>query len=111
MAHRKYRNIPTIVDGIRFDSRKEAKRWAELRLLEKAGNICDLHRQETFDMWVGGHKICKYVADFTYYKTRGDVAYGFVVEDVKSAATRKNPIYRIKKKLMKAIHGIEILET
>lgn len=104
---RKYRNVPTVIDGIRFDSKKEAKRWGELRLLKKAGEIDDLSRQLTYNISVQGILICKYTADFDYFDCKKQK---IIVEDVKSPATRKNPVYRIKKKLMKAIHGIEIQE-
>ena len=49
---RKYKNVPTIVDGIRFDSKKEANRDAELRLLQRAGHITNLQRQVPFDLIV-----------------------------------------------------------
>ena len=109
---RKYRNTPVVVDGIRFDSKKEAKRWGELRSLEMASRdgISRLQRQVPFALDVNGQRICKYVADFMYYDHRWD-PIRLRVEDVKSPATRKNPVYRIKKKLMKAIHGIDIMEV
>ena len=108
---RKYRNTPVVMDGIRFDSKKEAKRWGELVLLERHGEICNLRRQVIYPFLIDGMKICSYTADFKYENARSTGQGTIIVEDVKSPATRKNPVYRIKKKLMKAIHGIEILET
>ena len=108
---RKYRNKPTEVDGIMFDSKKEARRWGELKLLEKAGGISKIKRQPEYHLSVNGVMICKYSADFEYYDHKWCPERKLIVEDVKSPATRKNPAYRIKKKLMKAIHGIDIVEV
>lgn len=104
-SHLKYGNIKTVVDGERFDSKKEAERWCVLKLLERAGHIANLRRQVRFPMEVNGQFICAYVADFTY--DRG----GLVVEDVKSPATRNEPTYRLKKKLLKALHGLDVAEV
>jgi hypothetical protein len=94
------------VDGITFDSAKEAKRWQELRLRERAGEITGLTRQMPWTLEVNRQTVCTYVPDFSYCE-RGEV----IVEDVKSEMTRKLPVYRLKKKLMQAIHGIEIREV
>jgi hypothetical protein len=103
---RKFRNTPTEVDGVRFDSKREAARWGELRLLERAGEISDLKRQQPFPMKVNGQHVCNYLADFVYRDHAGKV----VVEDVKSPVTRKDPTYRLKAKLLKACHGLEVRE-
>ena len=112
---RKYRNIPVEVDGIRFDSRKEARRWSELKLLERAGEVTHLERQVRFACRVDGHLICHWVADFVFFDTRREGPDGQVgcrvVEDVKSPITRKNPVYRIKKKLVEALFNVVITET
>jgi Protein of unknown function (DUF1064). len=102
---RKYRNSPTVVENIRFDSRKEADRWAELRLLEKAGKIQNLTRQVKFSLDVDGVHICNYIADFAFDEN-GEV----VVEDVKSTATMTR-VYLIKRNLMWALYRIRIKET
>ena len=108
---RKYRNEPTIVDGIRFDSQKEARRWQELRLLERAGEIHGLKRQVPFVLIPsqkrGGKVIerpVKYVADFTYYGTDDELN----VEDTKGMRTQE---YIIKRKLMLWEFGIQIREV
>jgi hypothetical protein len=102
----KFKNKRTEVDGVKFDSKKEAARWQQLKLMEDAGLVKDLKRQVRFALEVKEQLIGYYVADFTYLD-----ASGFVVEDVKSDFTRKNPVYILKKKLMKAIHDIEIREV
>src|SRR6185503_18266965 len=107
----KYRNKKTEVDGITFDSAKEAKRWKELQLLERAKKISGLKRQHKFPLWVNGVEIGSYVADFVYMDVEKGYATRFVVEDVKSEITREIPLYKWKKALMKAVHSIEIVEV
>jgi hypothetical protein len=107
--HSKYRNVKTVVDGITFDSRAEARRWRTLRMLERVGEIINLRRQVKFSLDVNGVHICDYVCDFIYGHCRQSRPIT-VIEDVKSIATM-TPAYRLKKKLMKAIYGIEIVEV
>lgn len=102
----KYRNKKTVVDGVVFDSAKEAKRWQYLCLLQRAGQITGLERQVRIPIVINGIKVCSYVADACYYE---DGSYR--VEDTKSDFTRKLPVYRLKKKLIKAVLGIDIVET
>ncbi len=104
----KFRNVKTVVDGVTFDSKKEAKRWAELRLLRAAGEIRDLTIQPEFKIKHNGFPICTYRADFQYWTTADNRR---VVEDVKSEVTRKNPVYRLKFKLVYAFHNIMITEV
>lgn len=99
----KYHNEPTMVGDERLDSKREARRYEALKLLERAGEISNLKRQVRFRLEVNGHLICNYVADFTYTEG-GD----FVVEDVKGVRT---PVYKIKRALMLAVHGIKVTET
>ena len=107
MTQSKYFNKKTNADGLRFDSKKESVRWLQLKQQEADGLITKLERQVNFDCIVNWQKICKYVADFTYYNKSGV----FIVEDVKSSFSKKMPVYRIKKKLLKACYGIDIFET
>jgi len=102
----KFGNVRTVVDGKAFASKKEARRYAELKLLEQARDIQYLRTQLRYPLKVNGVLIATYVADFVYVDTaRGNAQ---VVEDAKGFRTRE---YQIKKKLMRAIHGIEIKET
>lgn len=108
MMKSKYGNIKTTTsDGITHDSMKEANRWCELKLLERAGKIRLLQRQIKFELIPKqeGERAVFYVADFTYIEDDK-----FVVEDVKSPATRKKESYIIKRKLMLWVHGIKIKE-
>lgn len=98
----KYGNIKAEADGMLFASKAERGRWMDLRLMEKAGEIKELQRQIRYPLEVNGMHICDYIADMVYEKN------GLVVEDVKGYRTE---IYRLKKKLMLACHGIEIKET
>lgn len=102
----KYRNVKTTVDGITFDSRAEAHRYSVLRILEKTGHIRNLRRQVPHNLVVNGVKIGAYISDFEYFDIRNNKE---IVEDVKSTATKTRE-YSIKKKLMKAIFGVEITE-
>jgi hypothetical protein len=108
----KFRNREVEVNGVHFQSAKEAARSYELDQWQLQGRITDLERQVTFDLVVTGRLICQYIADFVYLAPVDPFSgLSRVVEDVKSTATRKLRAYRIKKKLMKAIHNIDILET
>ena len=106
----KYRNVKVTVDGIKFDSKIEAKRYGELKLLERAGKIEDLTLQTKFKL-IGQYaplltekgRHMAYIADFTYWDVETEKR---VIEDVKGM---KTPIYLIKKAIMQAM-GYEILE-
>jgi hypothetical protein len=106
----KYGAIKQTVDGIVFHSKREAKRYCELRLLEKAGEIQNLELQPKFVLTVDtGPETCEmlgnYIADFAYHdKATGKI----VVEDSKGFRT---PLYRWKKKHVEAQYGIEIREV
>lgn len=92
-----------MVDGITFDSRREANRYAELKLEMLAGEISHLQLQKHFSLDVNGIHICDYVADFVYQRNGKQT-----VEDAKGKATEE---YKIKRALMRAIHDITIVEV
>ena len=99
----KYRNKKTTVNGRTFDSKLEAARYVQLVRLQEGGVVFGLKCQVTFPLMVNGSLICKYICDFTYTDSDGK----FVVEDAKGVRTRE---YILKKKLMKAVHGIDVIE-
>ena len=99
----KYGSIKAEADGIQFHSKAERGRYMDLRLLEKAGEIRELEMQVRFPLVVNDLLICDYIADFQYQGREG-----LVIEDVKGFKTRE---YLMKKRLMLAIHGVEIKET
>lgn len=110
MFGRKYGNQPIVVDGFRFDSIREATRWQQLRLMERAGKIERLRRQVPFELIpsqrVDGkvvERAVKYIADFVYYQN--DV---MIVEDAKGNITKD---YVIKRKLLLWRYGIRIKEV
>ena len=103
----KYRNKKTAIGGRVFDSKAEAARFVELTRQQEAGLIFGLQCQVPFTLEVNGQLICKYIADFVYINEHGSR----VVEDVKSRVTERLRDYVIKKKLMKAIHGITVKEV
>lgn len=104
----KYNNTKTTVDGIRFDSKREATRYSQLKLLERAGLITDLVLQPRFELIpkyeINGRKIRKteYVADFQYVENAE-----IIIEDVKGMKTE---VYKIKKKLFEFKYQTEIVE-
>jgi hypothetical protein len=101
----KYHATRTVVDGITFDSKREAARYTELKLMQRAGLISDLRRQVKFELIPKqqGERAVSYIADFVYSEDGQTV-----VEDVKGVRT---PVYRIKKKLMLWRHGVRIREV
>lgn len=105
---RKYRNEPTIVDGVRFDSKGEAQRYLTLRQLESAGRIRELRRQPEFALHSGsGKRVAAYIADFAYLDESGQL----IVEDFKSPASAQQPIYRLKRALFEAEYGLAVREV
>ena len=131
-SNNKYLNKKVEVDGIMFDSKKEAKRYQELKILEKTGDIVDLKLQvkyilipaqyETVERYgkkgqrlKDGQKLiereCAYIADFQYYdRMSGEL----VVEDTKGYKDPSSAGYAkfiIKRKLMLYMHGIKIREV
>jgi hypothetical protein len=106
----KYGNKITMLDGVPFDSAKEARRYAELCLLERAGQIQNLQRQVPFTLIPkqerNGKVVerpCVYKADFVYTENGAEV-----VEDTKGVKTKE---YIIKRKLMLWEYGIKIREV
>ena len=111
-----YINKKVIVDGIKFDSKKEARRYQQLLLMQRAGEISDLELQPKFKLIEGvkfsGDKRAKpdirYFADFAYTDTKTGKR---IVEDVKSPVTKEKPSYKMKRHMMLAIHEIEVFES
>lgn len=125
MAKSKYRSCKITIDGITFDSKKEAGRYQQLKLLERAGEIGELRRQVEFELIPAQfehpfsatkrgrgkclERKCSYIADFVYKVPIFDHGEPFltVVEDTKGY---KTPEYIIKRKLMLSVYGIRIKE-
>jgi hypothetical protein len=111
----KFKAMKVELDGMTFDSKKEFERYIELKAMQQCGEIRDLKHHTKFELApktkIEGEKRAKpalrYFADFTYYRITGE----FVVEDVKSVATRKLASYRNKKHLMKTVHNIDVREV
>lgn len=109
-SNAKYGNRKVTADGQTFDSRKEYRRFCELRLLEKAGEVADLRRQVRFELLpaqrIDGKVVERsvtYIADFTYTENGQTV-----VEDTKGIRTKE---YILKRKMMLFFHGIVIKEV
>ena len=101
----KYGNQKTEIDGFVFDSKREANRYQELKLLERAGEIENLELQPKYSVDINRKHICNYFADFRYFDKRNGVT---ITEDAKGM---KTDVYKIKKKLVEAIYSITIVEV
>lgn len=110
LRENKYHNRKVTVDGITFDSVKEASRWQELKLLERVGKITGLNRQLRIEVVPKTklHRARYYLADFVYFdKAQGKTVY----EDVKGY--RKGVAYQLftlKRDILYWRHGIEVKE-
>jgi len=103
MRRGKYGARKTEIDGITFASAKEARRYAELKIEERAGLIRNLELQPVYEIAINGVRVCKYVGDFRYFRDQDRV-----LEDVKG---QKTPMYRLKRKLVEAAYpGTKIIE-
>lgn len=105
-SFRKYGNIPTVVNGERFDSKKEAARFVELTLLQRAGAISDLKRGTRYEFYHNEVKIGSYKPDFIYTENGQQI-----IEDVKGGSATKTQAYMMRKKMMKAFFGIDVRES
>jgi hypothetical protein len=101
----KYRNVRVKLDGHTFDSKREAVRYGELKILQDSGRIAGLKIHPHFPIAVDGQAVCCYVADFAYDDLEKDC---YTVEDVKGV---KTAVYLLKKKLVKAKYGMQIQEV
>ena len=109
----KYRNKKVVIDNILFDSKKEANYYTKLKILRDAGKISGLRLQEKFVLQPGfklngkAYRAINYIADFVYKDSKGQVH----VVDIKNEATKKDKVYRLKKKMLAYKFGIEIEEV
>lgn len=109
----KYGNKKVVVDGVTFDSQKEANRWLELKLLEQAGEISHLERQPSFKLFCGTTPIkfdsgrqATYRADFAYFSAAENKR---VIEDAKGFRTKE---YKLKRAIVHAMHPMtKIIEV
>ena len=101
----KYFAKKTVAMGLKFDSRWAAERWGQLKAMERAGVVTQLERQIKYELSINDVKICDYVADFRYLLEEENGLSKLVIEDAKGILT---PEFKLKKKMMKAIHGIDI---
>ena len=111
----KYGNVRIKNAGVSFDSKSEQRRWGELLLLQRAGEIRNLKLHPRFHLDVNGVRICDYVADYAYEAKNEDPKvwpqWTKIVEDRKAGAVTQTRDFVIKRKLVLAIYGIHILIT
>lgn len=103
----KYGNRKVHLDGRQFDSHREARRYQALRLEERAGTVRDLECQVTFVCRVEGKLVCRYIADFTYER----MIDGQWVGQVEDAKGHQTEAFKLKKKLVEALHPFTIILT
>lgn len=94
------------VGGIVFDSSLEAQRWIVLGLLERAGKISNLQRQQAYLIEIRGMPFCKFTPDFEYITSEGLQ----VIEEVKSSGTAKEPDYKLRKLAFELYYGLKVTE-
>lgn len=105
--YRKYHNTKTVADGIKFDSKLEAERYAQLKILERAGVIRDLELQPEYELIPSFKKNGKtwrktvYKADFRYILCDGDIT---IIEDVKGSTAVITDVFRLKQKLFEYLY-------
>lgn len=101
---KKFGNVSSEVDGIKFDSIKEAKFYGQCKMRVAANDLIKFEFHVVFPLDVNGVHICDYEADFVLYHPDGSAS----VIDIKSDATENLSTFQLKKKLMFAVHGIKI---
>jgi hypothetical protein len=101
--YRKYRNIRVVVDNIMFDSKAEAKRYGELKILQTAGKISELGMQPAYPITINGHPVCIVKFDFKYFDNEKKC---WVDEDVKGV---DNALSKLKRKMVAAQYGIKVV--
>lgn len=97
----KYRAVKMTLDGVKFDSKREALEYARLKMLQGAGLVRDLECQTVFPIEINGKRVCEYRADFTWTDETGARR----AIDVKGYDT---PVSKLKRKLVEAFYGVEI---
>ena len=102
----KYRNKSCVILGNKFASQAEGRRYTELLMLVQSKFIKDLVLQPRFRIEVNSIKICDYVADFRY----SELVDGQLIDRIEDVKGILTPVYKLKKKLLKAVHGLDIIE-
>lgn len=100
----KFGNQKVKIDGMTFDSKKEAKYYGLYKIMQAQRLLTRFEVHKTFPLEVNGVLVCKYVADFVLYYPNGSVS----VVDIKGDGTVGLAVFRIKKNLMMAVHGLKI---
>jgi hypothetical protein len=91
------------LDGVEFASKLEMKRYAELKMLLRAGEILDLELQPEFRVSINGQHFCTYTADYAYTEKEQRV-----IEELKSSGTAKDAAYRLRKKAAELFYGVKV---
>tara|TARA_R110002153_G_scaffold191945_1_gene345256 strand:+ start:222 stop:623 length:402 start_codon:yes stop_codon:yes gene_type:complete len=109
-SYNKYRNTKTKIDGINFDSQKEANYYSQLKLLERANEILKFERQVKMPIEVNGFHIAFYILDFKVYYPCGNIEHiDIKAKDKKTNKWITTDVFKLKKKLIEAIYKIKII--
>jgi hypothetical protein len=108
-SYNKYRNSKTKIDGINFDSQKEADYYSKLKLLERAKEIVKFERQVKMPIEINGIHIAYYILDFKVYYPNGNIKHiDIKAKDKKTNKWITTDVFKLKKKLIEAIYKIKI---
>ena len=102
MRRNKYNARRTVIDNISFDSMAEARRYGELKILERAGEVSDIKVHPVFPVEVNGIQVCKVILDFTYTDKHGCTVH----EDTKGNDTAMS---RLKRRMVEAAYSIDVV--
>lgn len=95
------------MDNIVFDSAKEMRRYAELKMMQRARAIRDLEHHPKFSVSINGRHYCNFTPDFRYHDLDSGLT---IIEEVKSTGTVKDPAYNLRRKAAELFHGITVME-
>jgi hypothetical protein len=107
MKRPKYGNRKVTVDGLNFDSQREATLFMQYRMLEKAGQITHLEQHPVYKLVVNGAKVGRITPDFQFRELDGTLK----VYDVKSPATAKTEAFRLRKRVFEALYPGVVIEV
>lgn len=108
-SYNKYRNSRTVVDGIKFDSKKESEYYSKLKLLKKVNEILDFEMQVKMPIKIKEIHISNYILDFKVVHLNSSIEYIDIKgQDKKSGKFITTDVFKLKKKLIEAIYNIKI---
>ncbi len=105
----RYKVVPPerrTMDGVVFDSEAEMKRFADLQMLERAGEISDLRRQISYDIEINGQHFCTYTSDHEYLDKTGTP----IIEEFKTEFSKREQAYSLRRRAFELYHNLKVTE-